>query len=183
MSGAFTLWDEFLIPLTEELSNFLPALIERLLIVLAHDPLHTDNERDAEKEAFSLWLNHLVDWEAAFGAEHHSLQKRVLERCCLFGGCLVRKCGQQLLDTADDEFVEQWKELFEASALQHGADDDDHPMAGSAADESGILEHTSIYLADMDVDSVGRLDEPDIQGVGGWRRAPMSPRVPIGVMT
>ena len=76
--------------------------------------------------------------------------------------------GARVLDDGGDkEFENEWRELFDASCHSHGE------IAREPVVEEMLVESDARQDGSVGVDFVG---------LGGWRRAAMAPRVPIGVV-
>lgn len=81
--------------------------------------------------------------------------------------------GEHLLRDADKDDEFEWQDLFEASKLQAVADTQE---AADAAKTEDVL------VLDHGCSDLGSSDEA-LEVDGGWRKAPLSPRGAIGVVS
>ncbi|KAI7209696.1 hypothetical protein KC333_g8598 [Hortaea werneckii] len=171
MDPAITLWSGLLDLLATTIPDFRLTLIRHCLSVLSSaDAASANADQDADAEGLYLWTRHFLESEGERGAV------LALRWCCLYPGYWTRKLGQNILARSDDEFVHIWKGLFETSALR----DADSVVSEAVPLESQQEVETSGSQDGMHGDS--SVSGSNELGSGGWRRAPVPPSVPIGVV-
>jgi len=171
MSVAFALWDDLLSTLSERLGTFRKVLLRRLLRALAQSSHRSDEDHDVEKEAVFLWLGHLTFGSAGQEAE----QAELMRWCCLYPSYWTQKLGEEVLDTAEEWFVEAWKDMFEASSLQS-----DVAGAHAGGERESAPGQDAMDVERLDLERL--TDTAAEETMGGWRRAAVPPQVPIGVV-
>lgn len=167
LEGAFLIWDGLLQALVRARNALLMVLLRSILRVVS-----ADSTTEAESEALSIWLLHLLTdkgWLKTISIpQQHSLCREAMMWCCLYPGKWTQWTGDKLLEVEDEDFEEEWQEIFQASQLEDAAssaaDPEDVSMTGVSLDESQILQLSSAE------------EDP------GWMRAPVFRKVPIGVV-
>ena len=167
MDGAYLIWDGLLSDLSLSTPGFLPSLVKRLLSGLA-DVADSSDEQDSRTEAIYLWIVHFLEAGAYQGVVDARLRTAVIKTCCLHPGYWTQILGQRILDQ-DEDLKLDWQELFEASLLRQDQDQPQEVGAGSAI--------AAFSKARVDEFASGRSN-----AACSWQRAPLQPRVPIGVI-
>ena len=113
------LWDEFLRDVSNRLHGFLEALVGSLLGCLMNNSM-VETQRDVEKEAFAMWLLHVLDELVLVIAEdrRQSLSVMVIKWCCLHPGHWTQYVGQELLRNSEAELRADWEDLLNASVMK-----------------------------------------------------------------
>ena len=176
MTAAFTLWIFLLISLDSLCPHlFISALIARLQAHIADIPeVHTSNSAsrsNEQREAAALWLlemDHVI-------ADEDSLRVSTLRFCCLYPSPWTKMVGQGLLDR-NALLADEWRDMFEASLLSDVNVTDESDAAG------GELPMGTEPDTGSRTSAVHGVNDNGGYSGGGWRRAPLSPRVPIGVV-
>lgn len=183
MDGAFVMWDALLVNLTTLERTFLPTLVTRLLADLTID-VSVQQEKSTDSEAMCLWLVHLTTSEGfqeTARAVNQDLQAAAMKACCLHPGYWTHQLGQRLVEK-DAKLRSDWQDLFEASMLRPAGEIDVY----AGADEGSTASSRDRLAGDAKIAGTGPVSQEHGGGIGagfaGWRRAPMSPQVPIGVV-
>lgn len=177
LEGAYVIWDDLLTSIAGEQKRFLMVLVKALLEAITAHP-----GEDAEKEALCLWVGHILHsevWNSVITLrEKGVLPKDVMMWCCTHPGPWTQRLGRDMLKAEDEEFVDDWQQLFEASQLDSaqqtrpgGAD----PKASSFGLPNDSVEHFSR----KEVQTLGSDDDAEL---GTWVRAAKPFATPIGVV-
>lgn len=170
MDGAYMIWDDLLRGITAQFNHFTTGLIQSMLRAI--DASSSAQARtNSELEGLVLWTAHLIDSNNS-GASKHVRRWDVMSWVCTHPGHWTHALGRQLLESADQDFRENWEDILDASQLDHNASSD-------------------VSMADIDADGTavargsrkGALSEsnsPD--DITSWLRTSMPMRTPIGVV-
>lgn len=175
LDGAFALWDPLINSIAyHDHHHFVPALVIRLQAQLVDTH---QSSRDVQCEAVALWLLHI---QAYVVSTPEYVQVKTMRMCCLHPGHWTKVIGQALLEL-NEELHEEWRKMFEASMLAEGGEKDVDATSGAEPARLEDVEPDESESKDLSLrSSVGGLSL--IESFGGWRRAPFSPLVPIGVV-
>jgi len=168
MDGAFALWDSLLSSLQLVSPSFSETLVTQFLQNLSPDSSATDRVDDAESESIYLWTLHIIA-----SLQAHCVRRNLMRWCCLHPGKWTESLGEHLLKEADKDDEFEWRDLFEASKLQAVADTQEAVGDVAIQDVLGL---------DHGFSNQGLPDEALVVE-GGWRKAPLSPKAAIGVVS
>ena len=174
LEGAYLIWDELLHNLSAQLHKFLSALVRSLMQALTKETF-LDPQTDADKEAYAMWLLHVLDSDSSKSSsneEVHSLQVEVLRWCCLHPGLWAARIGRELLSRGDESMQRDWRDLFEASLSRGGA----VPVEAGVLEKDFEAEGQGAGYLERDKVAVREADSR----VEGWVRAVAPVLVPIG---
>lgn len=180
LEGAYVIWDDLLKSIVREQKQFALVLIKALLEAMS-SPSPGLSDQDSEKEAMCLWTSHILhskEWRHSFTRlEYVNLLKDAMMWCCVNPGQWTQRLGKEMLKVQDEEFVDDWQDVFAASQLgdARGADLD-HQSPG--------------YLNDVNVEPTpgdksrkkSVVDSEDDSELGRWVRAAKPSAAPIGVV-
>ncbi|KAK5132008.1 hypothetical protein LTR08_000429 [Meristemomyces frigidus] len=184
MTGAFALWDPLLAacacaasPTSRAFSHGLTLALMRALVA---SPPHAADAENAEKQALAEWVLHLAFRTGGDGnvVVREEVRGDLVRVCCLWPGYWSRVVGGKVLELGGEGFAEEWGALFAAGGALGGG-------VGGAGGGGGVGGAGVVGGVDggVDVGAGGRAAVVDEEGVvGGWRRAALAPRVPIGVV-
>ncbi|KAK4505585.1 hypothetical protein PRZ48_003548 [Zasmidium cellare] len=120
LEGAFMIWDDLLRFINREHNRFVMAVVKALLEGTSLRP-----GEDADKEAFSLWVTHILQSEAWSLAtttpQKRNLRKDAMSWCCMHPGVWTQRLGRDVLKAEDKDFVEDWRDIFQSSQLVEAA--------------------------------------------------------------
>ncbi|KAF7194382.1 Pre-rRNA-processing protein las1 [Pseudocercospora fuligena] len=115
LSGAFLIWEGLLQDIIKQQKSFLNALVASSLSRI--DQENARPQDDAHVEGICLWLLHMLDF-AQTDAQRTKLRREIMQWCCTHPGGWSHYLGKRLLESSDADFVEDWKDVLDASQLQ-----------------------------------------------------------------
>ncbi len=172
LNGAYLIWDDLLATIASQLQHFLPSLVAILLCSLTSSNT-IDAARDVDKEAFAMWLLHVMDsddfWVAGMTGRDDILAD-VIKWCCLYPGHWTQHVGHELLEEHGESVRAEWENLFEASLIRSGEDATAQVVPGAGpGDTPGVAESAEVKAE-------------TVETACGWSKAVASMSVPIGVV-
>lgn len=176
IEGAYLIWDDLLQDISAHLHGFSSAFVRSLLQAMTTSA-STDPQSDVNKEAFAMWVHHVLCSDKPFSHNHRDDHAAVVEAmrwCCLHPGHWTEHVGRELLETGDGSFQAEWKDLFEASLVSRGGEHVDVNVPGSDVEmqRGGIDDPARTSQVELVVDGA----------TGSWARAVAPVSVPIGVV-
>jgi len=136
MDGAFLLWDELLVRLSNDMPRFLRLLVLRLVdLMTAPSPLET--ETDPFKEAAYFWLRHICMDPKWTSDALNSVQKRhvaVLQSCFETPTFWSLRLAQDVIDAAAPGVKADWEPVLQACI----AEDDSVATDDSSANDQDV---------------------------------------------
>lgn len=173
LEGAYVIWDDLLTSIAREQRRFVLMLIKTLLEAITARP-----GEDAQREALCLWVTHVLHGEAWSSIittpDKIVLRKDVMIWCCTHPGDWTQRLGRDVLKTEDEEFVEDWQELFDASSVD-GAEQARAGGARPTASSPGVANDS---FEPLEV----KLYSDEDSELGTWVRAARPFAAPIGVV-
>ena len=173
INGACLIWDPLLTRLSAHFpqGQFFYSFALSLADVIFTSPPVRNPSMDVDTEGLSQWMLHLLELEGP--RELQALAETMMQQCCLHPGHWATWIGDSVLGRAQEEFRAEWQALF--AACRWSSSTERAPM-GSQAD--GGISDQDVGLADGSKGEMAAHDRPI-----GWRRAILTPVVPIGVVS
>jgi ribosomal biogenesis protein LAS1 len=171
MSGAFLIWDPFLVTLCRAMPNFVHDLLDRTVEFLSRPiPGSLSVESDPEREGLHEWCTHILassEWKAVHKKAQTQLLEHVLQSCLTAPTPWTLRLAEALLE--DSKFTGRGFWLAILNAAQSGDMDVDMGEV--------ILPANQTMSPALDTLPVAKATPPKLRGpqkkVGLWRPLPI----------
>ncbi|KAK6438569.1 rRNA-processing protein las1 [Oleoguttula sp. CCFEE 5521] len=175
LGGAFMIWDDLLIDITDTSQSTL-RLLTKTMFARMSAPALANKTDDIGSDALLIWLAHVASaeaWQAVRDAVSIDVRTDVMRECCLQPGHWSYLLGTALLKCSrDDMFIEAWSDLLQASAVNIDGVDTDVDTHDVPTGISSLME--------VDVEAGSFAEASDL--ATSWQGALFAPRAAIGVV-
>ena len=139
-------------------------------------PTAVDPKTDPEKEAFSMWVLHILHGNYTRRTETIALANEIMKLCCLYPGYWTQQIAREALQV-DEGVQADWQDLFDVASMSSEPSD---PFPNTS-DQSHALSRAHKEDDPMSNDKAESGLE-DAESQTGWRRAITSFDTPLGVV-
>ncbi|OQN97444.1 hypothetical protein B0A48_16603 [Cryoendolithus antarcticus] len=174
LGGAFMIWDDLLIDMTDSPSTL--RTMTKTIFARMITPVSAHKTSDIGSDALCIWLAHIASsetWQAMRGAVSFDVRTDLMRECCVQPGHWSYLLGTALLKSSrDDMFIEAWSDLLRASAVNiDGADTNI---------ETDDVSNGISSLMETDAEAGSFAEASDL--ATSWQRALFAPQAAIGVV-